>query len=116
MMGLSTSVSISLACAFVAGKKRVPRPAAGKTAFRTAVFACPSRRGSVVGRAATSEVIVLLVCLIGRSPAEGEGEVRCPNPRDQEVGLMLTGSASRSSSSGYVHDVIAHTKAKNPSE
>src|SRR5712691_4173464 len=34
MIGLSTSGSISLGCALVAGRKRVPRPAAGKTAFR----------------------------------------------------------------------------------
>src|ERR1043166_5999462 len=32
--GLSTSTSISFGCAFVAGRKRVPRPAAGKTALR----------------------------------------------------------------------------------
>src|SRR5262245_39216877 len=42
--GLSTTVSISLGCAFVAGKKRVPRPAAGRTALRTlrptALFPC----------------------------------------------------------------------------
>src|SRR6478672_7865805 len=35
MIGLSTSGSISLGCALVAGRKRVPQPAAGKTAFRT---------------------------------------------------------------------------------
>src|SRR4029453_8735863 len=35
IIGLSTSGSISLGCAFVAGRKRVPRPAAGKTALRT---------------------------------------------------------------------------------
>src|SRR5215208_8249619 len=35
MIGLSTMGSISLGCALVAGKKRVPSPAAGKTAFRT---------------------------------------------------------------------------------
>src|SRR5262249_47459370 len=35
MMGLSTSGSISLGCALVAGRKRVPSPAAGKTALRT---------------------------------------------------------------------------------
>src|SRR5437870_6963572 len=35
MIGLSTSGSISLGCAFVAGRNRVPRPAAGKTALRT---------------------------------------------------------------------------------
>src|SRR5437867_1671021 len=33
MMGRSTMVSISLGIAFVAGRKRVPRPATGKTAF-----------------------------------------------------------------------------------
>src|SRR4029078_8975237 len=33
MTGLSTMVSISLGTALVAGKKRVPRPATGKTAF-----------------------------------------------------------------------------------
>src|SRR5215831_3242258 len=35
IIGLSTSGSISLGCAFVAGRKRVPSPAAGKTALRT---------------------------------------------------------------------------------
>src|SRR5262245_35787604 len=35
IIGLSTSGSISLGCALVAGRKRVPRPAAGKTALRT---------------------------------------------------------------------------------
>src|SRR6478672_10517376 len=33
--GLSTTGSISLGTAFVAGRKRVPMPATGKTAFRT---------------------------------------------------------------------------------
>src|SRR5690606_24571148 len=35
MIGRSTIGSISLGCAFVAGKKRVPRPAAGMTPLRT---------------------------------------------------------------------------------
>src|SRR5262249_49964452 len=35
MIGLLTGGSISLGWALVAGRKRVPRPAAGKTAFRT---------------------------------------------------------------------------------
>src|SRR5689334_20857167 len=39
MIGLSTSGSISFGCALVAGRKRVPRPAAGKTAFRTLIIA-----------------------------------------------------------------------------
>src|ERR1700682_1951894 len=33
--GLSTTVSISFGCALVAGRNRVPRPAAGSTALRT---------------------------------------------------------------------------------
>src|SRR3972149_18292 len=37
MTGLSTSGSISLGDAFVAGRKRVPHPAAGKTALRTRI-------------------------------------------------------------------------------
>src|SRR5690349_6216276 len=36
MVGLSTSGSISLGCALVTGRNRVPRPAAGKMAFLTA--------------------------------------------------------------------------------
>src|SRR5262245_61599043 len=35
MVGLSTSGNISLGCALVAGRKRVPSPAAGNTAFLT---------------------------------------------------------------------------------
>src|SRR5574340_257934 len=38
MMGLSTRGSISLGCALVAGRNRVPSPAAGKTALRTRCF------------------------------------------------------------------------------
>ena len=37
MAGLSTTGSISLGVALVAGRKRVPRPAAGTTAFVTFV-------------------------------------------------------------------------------
>src|SRR5580658_9682582 len=38
IMGLSTKGSISLGWALVAGRNRVPRPAAGKTALRTRMF------------------------------------------------------------------------------
>src|SRR6266542_7159427 len=38
MMGLSTSGSISFGCALVAGRKRVPSPAAGNTALRITLF------------------------------------------------------------------------------
>src|SRR2546430_5609094 len=37
MVGLSTSGSVSLGWALVAGRNRVPRPAAGKTALRTLI-------------------------------------------------------------------------------
>src|SRR5574341_370452 len=46
MIGLSTSGSISLGCAFVAGRKRVPRPAAGKTALRILFIAGMLPQGS----------------------------------------------------------------------
>src|SRR5918992_2533685 len=40
--GLSTRGSISLGCALVAGRKRVPSPAAGMTAFRTFTMIPPT--------------------------------------------------------------------------
>src|SRR5665213_2609686 len=43
MMGLSTTGSISLGMALVAGKKRVPNPAAGKTALRIRIFSMLNR-------------------------------------------------------------------------
>src|ERR1700754_842838 len=48
MTGLSTSGSISFGCAFVAGRKRVPQPAAGKTALRTRIE--PRVRAGWIGR------------------------------------------------------------------
>ena len=50
MTGLSTSGSISLGCALVAGRKRVPQPAAGKTALRMRI---EPRRTWRFGRAAS---------------------------------------------------------------
>ena len=41
MIGLSTSGSISFGCALVAGRKRVPRPAAGNTALRMRLSTSP---------------------------------------------------------------------------
>src|SRR6476661_10484610 len=51
--GLSTTGSISLGELFVAGRKRVPRPAAGITALRTGCIGVPSAapmRGRLSGR------------------------------------------------------------------
>src|SRR6187200_725825 len=54
MIGLSTSGSISFGCALVAGRKRVPQPAAGKTAFRTRIE--PQGDGSA-GRVSIAVVV-----------------------------------------------------------
>src|SRR4029453_3260449 len=51
--GLSRSGSISLGCALVAGRNRVPSPAAGMTAFRTFVIAPPLRGAGVYPSGAT---------------------------------------------------------------
>src|SRR5688572_30843448 len=45
MVGLSTSGSISFGWALVAGRNRVPSPAAGKTPLRTFIEARLARRG-----------------------------------------------------------------------
>src|SRR5208337_63894 len=50
MMGLSTSGIISLGCALVAGRKRVPSPAAGKTALQTFFVMSPLTRKSLSSR------------------------------------------------------------------
>ena len=50
--GLSTTGSIAFCCAFVAGRKRVPRPAAGMTAFLTGM-----KRPSVVVVLGSGEVM-----------------------------------------------------------
>src|SRR5262249_23696270 len=49
MMGLSTSGSISLGWALVAGRKRVPSPAAGNTALRTLIVIAICSCGEVNG-------------------------------------------------------------------
>src|SRR5208283_2108775 len=50
MIGLSTSGIISLGCALVAGRKRVPSPAAGKTALQTFFVMSPLTRKSPSSR------------------------------------------------------------------
>src|SRR3954454_18990703 len=56
IMGLSTRGSISFGCALVAGRKRVPSPAAGKTALRT-LFIFVQQRDIVRCRKRAVEVI-----------------------------------------------------------
>src|SRR5512138_3099387 len=57
IIGLSTSGSISFGCAFVAGKNRVPNPAAGNTALRTRFFIVSSLVYSYLVRTETRYVI-----------------------------------------------------------
>src|SRR5690349_3852019 len=52
MTGLSTSGSISLGCALVAGRKRVPQPAAVMTAFLTRKRCLPEWSGELSGKSA----------------------------------------------------------------
>ena len=47
MSGRSTTGSISFGIALVAGRKRVPSPATGKTALRTSFMQVPDFRGSM---------------------------------------------------------------------
>src|ERR1051325_8560330 len=47
MIGLSTRGSISLGCAFVAGRNRVPSPAAGNTAFEICIIVAAPQRCSL---------------------------------------------------------------------
>src|SRR5204863_1204437 len=55
MTGLSTSGSISLGCALVAGRKRVPQPAAGKTAFRTRIEPRAALLSASAGRRSSTD-------------------------------------------------------------
>src|SRR5450759_50778 len=69
MTGLSTSGSISLGWALVAGRKRVPQPAAGKTALRTRMEPRTTRMRAMAGpgESASSD----------RTRSVYEGRARC---------------------------------------
>src|SRR5271155_6257195 len=82
MRGLSTSGNISLGCALVAGRNRVPSPAAGKTAFRTfaiitlilAASTCDNRSMRKIG-------LVFAMAMLSRAadypdPVEGDFTIR----------------------------------------
>src|SRR4029077_18838636 len=93
MMGLSTSGSISFGCALVAGRKRVPSPAAGKTALRTFFF-MSSGSGSV-GRGGGRERL----CYDGVKAPFGSVNY---NARTAELGQ---GECSSSETPGDAHQV-----------
>src|ERR1700685_3929018 len=95
MMGLSTIGSISLGCALVAGRNRVPSPAAGKTAFRTfaiiylilAASSCDNRSMRKIG-------LIFALALLSRAadypnPVEGDFTIRDFHFHDgEELGKM----------------------------
>src|SRR3954463_4559610 len=67
MVGMSTMGSISLGTALVAGRKRVPRPAAGMTTFRKGCFMAGRNlaSGSDIGHTAAAMRLGLFVLLLG---------------------------------------------------
>src|SRR3954452_6548731 len=73
MTGLSTSGSISLGCAFVAGRNRVPQPAGGETALRTRITPHCGGIGRLAKYTGTP----------GGSPAAGRGRSVSAASRDQ---------------------------------
>src|SRR5579875_561436 len=85
MMGLSTSASISLGIAFVAGKNRVPKPAAGKTALRTFILVGIVGLVSFLG-------VVSVAFTYGGPPRE---QPECDARRPQRVGELSPSRARR---------------------
>src|SRR3981189_3430716 len=86
MIGLSTSGSISLGCALVAGRKRVPRPAAGKTALRTLAIIViqfyPARYGIIFPMTRPGGLLLFaLLCRGAEFPAAVEGDYTVRNFR-----------------------------------
>src|SRR5882762_8545262 len=61
MTGLSTTGSISLGTALVAGRKRVPMPATGKTALRTGFMADIHFPGMVLKRSVSWHRLAIIV-------------------------------------------------------
>src|SRR5258705_1476900 len=97
IVGLSTRGSISLGCALVAGRNRVPSPAAGKTALRTLMrelLSSGADRGPVlpVERLfdAASQLLFDGLAPLGRDSC-GEAEQRvAPAPSNNTLRLRRT--------------------------
>src|SRR3954453_14264288 len=66
--GLSTIVSISFGIALVAGRKRVPRPATGKTAFLTLFISSPGGL-AMPGSSGRRQVEAVVLPLLGAAQA-----------------------------------------------
>src|SRR5271170_1805854 len=82
MRGLSTSGNISLGCALVAGRNRVPRPAAGNTALRTfAIIALILAASNCDNRSMRKIGVVFAFAILCRAadypdPVEGDFTIR----------------------------------------
>src|SRR2546427_8791555 len=83
IVGLSTSGSISLGWALVAGRKRVPRPAAGNTALRTFMV-----MGTFVG--CPSLVLVVGQALPGSDHCNWSLHTYAMSSGTKELGCRLT--------------------------
>src|SRR5215218_1413394 len=81
--GLSTSGSISFGCALVAGRNRVPQPAAGKTALRTRIEP-HGKVGPGCGRDAAGS-------LAGPRVPPGTSQTRCGSGRERGDELLDEG-------------------------
>src|SRR5262245_38074635 len=99
MTGLSTSGSISFGCAFVAGRKRVPQPAAGKTALRTRIEPRVRTGSGSVARGYHRALSVpggaLPPSRIGGRRMQRSGER--PDGRDERLRLIERGEVGRPS-------------------
>src|SRR5664280_3452287 len=93
MIGLSTRGSISLGWAFVAGRKRVPQPAAGKTALRTRMEPRTTRIRATAGRATMSPVSPGSASI--RGPPRPTGPACSAGPRPARRDARSGGPARR---------------------
>ena len=86
MMGLSTRGSISLGCAFVAGRKRVPRPAAGNTALRIFWWDIMARNATTRRRAARDRGVLSCPAMLDLQVRRGEPRGRPRHAREPRAG------------------------------
>src|SRR5687767_37511 len=104
MTGLSTRTSISFGCALVAGRNRVPRPAAGKTALRIArriQSSYPSYNDRLNGRSGLS-------ARGSRGAADGAAEAR----RQPDGGARRAGGARVTTPADAARDRGAQARAE----
>src|SRR6187551_150737 len=112
MIGLSTSSSISLGCALVAGRNRVPQPAAGKTAFRTRMKplrkesggSSQSSTGPFDGRSPAPPTDLLTA--VAKAPADRDRRGECPWKRPARASPARPGPGVASGQSGLAVEAV----------